>query len=89
MISKLLVHRLKPILPELILPNQKAFVQGSLLVENTVLAAEVVNGYHRNRGPKRIALKVDITKAFDTISWEFIFSCLAAINTPTLFIRWL
>lgn len=88
-ISKLLVHRLKPMLPALILPNQTAFVQGRLLVENTVLAAEVVNGYHRNRGPKRITLKVDITKAFDTVSWDFIFTSLQAINVPDLYIRWL
>lgn len=88
-ISKLLVHRLKPILPDLILPNQTAFVQGRLLVENTVLAAEVVQGYHRNKGAKRIAIKVDIAKAFDTISWDFIFTCLASIGLPPLYIRWL
>lgn len=88
-ISKLLVHRLKQILPTLILPNQTAFVQGRLLVENTVLAAEIVDGYHRNKGPKRMVLKVDITKAFDTISWEFVFSCLSAIDVPPLYIRWL
>lgn len=49
-ISRLLVRRLKPILQELILPNQTAFVEGRLLVENTVLASELVNGYHKNRG---------------------------------------
>lgn len=88
-ISKLLVHRLKPMLPALILPNQTAFVQGRLLVENTVLAAEVVNGYHKNRGPKRITIKVDIQKAFDTVNWDFIFACLTAINVPADYLRWL
>lgn len=88
-ISKLLVHRLKPMLPALILPKQTAFIQGRFLVENTVLAAEVVNGYHKNRGPKRITIKVDIQKAFDTVSWDFIFSCLSAINVPGLYLRWL
>lgn len=88
-ISKMLVHRLKPMLSDLILPNQKAFVQGRLLVENTVLAMEVVNGYHRNKGAKRIAIKVDIVKAFDTISWDFIFTCLYSIGLPSLYIRWL
>ena len=88
-ISKLLVHCLKPLLPDLILPNQTAFVQGRLLVENTVLAAEIVHGYHRNRGAKRIAIKVDIAKAFDTISWNFIFTCLTSMGIPTLYIRWL
>lgn len=35
-ISRLLVRRLKPILPSLILPSQTAFVQGRLLLENIV-----------------------------------------------------
>lgn len=88
-ISKALVHRLKPMLPDLILPNQTAFVQGRLLVENTVLASEIVHGYHRNKGPKRLVLKVDIAKAFDTISWDFIFNCLLSIGVPLIYLRWL
>lgn len=67
LISKLLVHRLKPIMPQCFLPNQTAFVQGRVLIENTLLASEIVQGYQRKRGPKRITIKVDIAKAFDTI----------------------
>lgn len=66
--SRLLVKRLKPILSYLIAPNHTAFVKGKLLVENTFLARELVNGYHRLNETKRITLKVDIAKAFDTLS---------------------
>lgn len=66
-ISKLLVARLKPLLPEVILKNQTAFVKRRLLVENTLLVAQIVNGYHQTKGPKRITSKVDTAKAFDTI----------------------
>lgn len=66
-ISKILVKRLKVILPEVIIPNQTAFVKGRLLIENTLLESEIVQGYHREGGPKRITIKVDIAKAFDTI----------------------
>lgn len=86
-ISRLLVKRLKPILPALILPSQTAFVQKRLLLENTILAGELVNGYHKASGPKRITLKVDIAKAFDTISWDFLFNCLKGINLPPLMIQ--
>lgn len=88
-ISKMLVKRLKSILPEVILPNQTAFVQGRLLIENTVLASEIVQGYHKMGGPKRITIKVDIAKAFDTIRWEFIFQCLRSLSVPEIFLSWL
>lgn len=67
-VSRLLVKRLKPILAPLIAPNQTAFVRGRLLVENTSLVGELINGYHRDNGTKQITIKVDIAKAFDTLS---------------------
>ena len=67
-ISKILIAKLKPILSDLILPNKIAFIQGRLLVENTILATDLVDGYHKNKGPPRITLKVDIAKAFDTLN---------------------
>lgn len=77
-ISRLLVKRLKPTLPQLILPSQTSFVKDCLLLENKTLASELINGYHRNKGSKNITIKVDIAEAFDTLSWNFLFSCLQA-----------
>ncbi|XP_013589602.1 PREDICTED: uncharacterized protein LOC106298041 [Brassica oleracea var. oleracea] len=88
-ISTILVSRLKPLLPTLILPMQTAFVTDRLLVENTILAGKLINGYHRSRGPKRVAIKVDIAKTFDTISWDFLFNCLASLSLPPLYLDWL
>ena len=59
-ISRILVSLLKPILQDLIVPNQTTFVKDKFLIENTVLASELVNGYRKNKGTKRIILKVDI-----------------------------
>lgn len=82
-VSRLLVRILKPILSTLILPSQTAFVKDRLLVENTTLAGELINGYHKNKGTKKITIKVDIAKAFDTLSWEFLFSCLQGLHLPS------
>ena len=38
--------------------------------------------YHRDKGPPRCALKVDIKKAYDTISWSCILGILASMGTP-------
>lgn len=87
--SKLLVSRLKPLQQKIILPNQTAFIKGRQLLENCLLASELVSGYHKNKGPKRVTLKVDIAKAFDTIRWDFIRDCLYALHLPEVFISWL
>lgn len=65
-IIKLLVSKLKLLLPHVILPNQSAFIKGRLLLENFLLASEIVSGDRKNKGPKRLTLKVDIAKAFDS-----------------------
>lgn len=87
-ISKILVSKMKPILLELILPNQTAFIQGRLLVENIILATKLVDGYQKNKGPAHITIKVDIAKAFDTLSWDFLFICLSTLNFPSTYLTW-
>lgn len=88
-ISRLLVQRLKPILSDLILPNQTTFIQDRLLLENTVLAAEIMNGYHLQTRARRLTLKIDISKAFDIVNWSILLSCLAGISVPLSFIRYI
>lgn len=85
-IAKVLVSRLKPIIPAIILPNQSAFIKGRLLMENCLLASEIISGDHKNIGPKRLILKVDIAKAFDSIKWDFIIACLNSLNMPHSFV---
>lgn len=52
-------------------------------MKNTVLASELVNVYHKNRRSKRITIKVDIAKAFDTLSWDFLFAALDSLDFRT------
>lgn len=88
-ISKILAARLKVILPAAIEPNQSAFVKGRLLLENVLLETELVIGYHLPSISDRFTLKLDISKAFDTVKWSFITSVLQAMGLPSQFIRWI
>lgn len=88
-ISKVLAGRLNILVPEAIKPNQSAFVQGRLLLENVLLASELVNGYHKSSMSPRCDIKFDISKAFDTARWSFITSVLKAMNLPDQFIHWI
>lgn len=64
-ISKLIANRLKGILPKFISGNQSAFVKNRLLMENLLLATELVKDYHKDSVSPRCAMKIDISKAFD------------------------
>ncbi|XP_033134016.1 uncharacterized protein LOC117127540 [Brassica rapa] len=83
--SKLLANRIKAALPKLISSSQSAFVPGRLLVENVLLATELVSGYKWKDISKRCMLKVDLQKAFDSINWDFILNTLEALGFPSHF----
>lgn len=64
---KILANCLKKILPKFISTNQSAFVKDRLLMENVLLASELVKSYHKESVSARCAVKIDISKAFDTV----------------------
>ncbi|XP_010425414.1 PREDICTED: uncharacterized protein LOC104710497 [Camelina sativa] len=70
-ISKLLANRLKRLLPAFISPNQSAFVKDRLLMENVLLASEVVANYHKDTVSPRTAIKIDISKVNGELSGLF------------------
>nr|GEW70594.1 RNA-directed DNA polymerase, eukaryota, reverse transcriptase zinc-binding domain protein [Tanacetum cinerariifolium] len=64
--------RIKPFLGNLVSCNQSAFIPGRHIQDNILLTQEIMRGYNRKRGPKRVAFKIDIQKAYNTINWEFL-----------------
>lgn len=88
-IWKILANRLKVFLPVAIEPNQIAFVEGRLLLENVLLETELVKGYHQSNISDRATLKLDISKALDTVKWSFITSVLQEMGLPSQFIWWI
>ncbi|KAG7557174.1 hypothetical protein ISN44_As11g031650 [Arabidopsis suecica] len=80
---------LKILLPDFIEPNQSAFVKGRLLLENILLATELVKDYHKDSVAPRSAIKFDISKAFDTIHWPFILTIFRALGFPDMFTGWI
>ncbi|KAK0588170.1 hypothetical protein LWI29_035325 [Acer saccharum] len=72
-ISKILVQRLRGLLPKLISPNQVAFVPGRQIQDNIVIAQEVLYKFKTIKGKKGlIAWKIDLAKAYDKLQWSFI-----------------
>lgn len=88
-ISKIIAKRLKGILPKCITLNQSAFIKERLLMENVLLATELVKDYHNESVSPRCAMQIDISKAFDSVQWAFLFNTLQAMGLPGKFIHWI
>jgi hypothetical protein len=82
-VSKVIVERLKECVADLISPYQTGFVLGRNIHENIVVAKEMAHTMHSMMGRKgAFAIKVDLTKAYDKLSWEFIWRMLREIDLP-------
>ena len=67
-ITKILSNRLKSHMSAIISCNQSAFIAGRSITDNVLMTQELVRGYGRNTLSPRCAIKVDLQKAFDSIS---------------------
>ena len=61
-ISKVMANKLKQILPQLIFTTQSAFVLGRLIIDNVLIAYEILHAMHCRKTDKKgsLALKLDL-----------------------------
>ncbi|KAL4274039.1 hypothetical protein GQ457_13G030460 [Hibiscus cannabinus] len=73
-VSKVLVNRMKAILPHCISSAQAAFVQGRAITDNILVAHELVHTLHTSvsRSSQGAVFKLDMEKAFDRVEWPFL-----------------
>ena len=73
--SSIIANRIKPLLSQIINPDQTGFISGRFLGENTRLLADTLE-YCESNSIDGLLIVVDYAKAFDTIEWNFIENCL-------------
>lgn len=72
-ISKIIVLRMRGFMGDLVSQNQSAFVGGRLIQDNLIIAQEAFHALkQKNRGGKdNLAIKLDMSKAYDRVEWGF------------------
>ena len=79
LVIKILANRLAGSLNQLISPNQSTFIEGRFILDNFMLVHHTTKFLHQQK-QARILLKLDINKAFDSVSWPFLLEVLKQLN---------
>lgn len=85
-ISKVIANRLKPLLPLLISPEQSGYVEGRQIMDGIILSHEIIHSLKQSKQAGMI-LKLDLSKAFDKLSWTYIQQMLIAFGFCPMWIR--
>ena len=56
---------------QLISSSQSAFIKGRCIHDNYMYVRNLARAYHRTKTPV-LLFKLDISKAFDTVSWDYL-----------------
>lgn len=86
--SGCIAERIKSTLSKLISNDQTGFISGRYIGENTRLIYDLMN-YTEEENIPGLLLIIDFEKAFDSISWRFIFQVLKYFNFSESIIRWI
>ncbi|CAA7017787.1 unnamed protein product [Microthlaspi erraticum] len=90
-ISKILVLRLKKILDIVISDTQAAFVPGRQITDNIMVAHEIMHALKSKKdcAAKYIAIKTDISKAYDRVEWDFLEAVMMKMGFSAKWTSWI
>ncbi|XP_074308635.1 uncharacterized protein LOC141643387 [Silene latifolia] len=85
--SKCIALRLRKVTNNIIGQNQNAFLPGRLISDTGFLGHEIISYINQRRSGTRCfgAIKLDMNKAFDRVSWPFLFHVLKLFGFPKAF----
>ena len=70
--SKMVAKRMKVVLQDIINENQSEFVVERLIIDNVLVAHELMNHISKKKKGKwgEMAIKLDMSKAYDCVEWD-------------------
>lgn len=72
-ITKAMTTRIKEVMRSLVGQEQSSFVRERQITDNIIIYQEVMHGFHKKKGKKgMMAIKIDLEKAYDRLSWNFL-----------------
>jgi len=86
-ISKFIASQLKPLLPLLISPEQSGYVEGRKITDGIIQTHEIIHSLKQFKKASML-LKIDLSKDFDSLSWNYIQKMLIAFGFSPAWVIW-
>ena len=87
-VTKVLANRLREVMDILISPLQSASISGRQMIDNIVMAEEIVAAWRRS-GTTSFLWKVDFVKAYDSIYLRYLWNVLRQCGFSEEWVRWM
>lgn len=74
---------MKELMVSLVSPYQVSFVPGRNIHDNVIIVKEMIHSMRQKRGKVGyMAIKVDLEKAYDRLSWQYILKVMEKTGCP-------
>ena len=87
-LSSTIANRIKTVLDSLVSKTQTGFVAGRFIGENTRLIYDILHYTEKESIPGLLML-IDFEKAFDSVSWDFLYGTLKLLGFGPKMIKWI
>ncbi|XP_059629976.1 uncharacterized protein LOC132272928 [Cornus florida] len=81
-------HKLCTVLQSVIGKEQVAFIKNKTVHDNIIMVSDLLKGFNCKRGDRTMAMKIDLQKAYDTVSWTFISQIMQAYGFGQIWFGW-
>jgi len=87
-IATLMVKKLKPILPNIISPEQTGFMEGRKILDGLVVSQKII---HTLKQKKELGMmiKLDLSKVYDILNWKYLEAILQAYGFCNRWVKWI
>ena len=87
-LTKVLANKIKRVMGKVISKCQNAFVEGRQILDAVLIANEIVDLTLRRKKCGLVG-KLDIEKAYDSISWEFLYQAMGRMGFGDRWLSWI